>query len=113
MAKLSLILMAAPLALTGLSVPAAAQEGKSAVVRYDDLNLSSTQGRERLEWRIASAIRNVCDSRPHYRQTLTERALSRECEVAAHRDTNVKLAGLLGGEGAALADRGQVIVGAP
>ncbi|HMO75507.1 MAG TPA: UrcA family protein [Sphingopyxis sp.] len=113
MAKLTLILLAAPLALTGFSVPAAAQEEKSVVVRYDDLNLSTAPGRERLQWRVASAIRSVCDSRPHYRQTLTQRAQALECEAAARRDADVKLAGLFSGDGTALAGRGQIVVAAP
>ena len=113
MAKLTLILLAAPLALTGLSVPAAAQEERSVVVRYDDLNLASTPGRERLKWRVASAIRTVCESRPNYRQPLAQRAKALECEAAARRDADVKLAGLFSGDGTALAGRGQIVVAAP
>ncbi len=54
MAKFS-FLLAAPIALAGFSVPAAAEddgERHTVVVRYDDLNLSSVGGRERLTTRV-------------------------------------------------------------
>src|SRR3546814_10685932 len=55
MAKLSLMLLAAPLATAGFSLPAAANpaaqddgERPPAIVRYAALNLSSAEGRGRL-----------------------------------------------------------------
>lgn len=112
MSKLiSLTLLAAPLMLTGLSVPAAAQEKQSVVVHYDDLNLSSAKGRERLTTRVKMAVRQVCNTR--LAQGVQAQAKARACENFAMRDADVKLAGLFNGNGTALADRGPVIVAAP
>lgn len=114
MAKFSLLLLAAPLTLAAISTPVAAQEQKkSVVVRYDDLNLASAAGRERLTARVNRALQQVCDSRPHYRQTLSERADALECEADARRDTDVKLAALFNGASARFADQGGVVVAAP
>jgi UrcA family protein len=114
MAKLVLTLLAAPLALTSLSMPAAAQEPKTVVVRYDDLNLASVTGRERLNTRIKYAIQTVCETRPSFRPDLRQRAYSQQCAKTATRDADVKLASLLNGNGTALADRGgKIVVSAP
>ena len=113
MAKLSMILLSAPAMCIGLAVPAAAEddgERRTVVVRYDDLNLASVEGRDRLATRVKSAVRTVCNSRPHYRQSLTERATALECEGATMADAEVKLAGLINGDGTRLADRGRTIV---
>lgn len=119
MAKLSLILLSAPLACIGLSIPAVAAakddgERRTVVVRYHDLNLASVEGRERLNSRVKSAVRKVCNSRPNYRPTLNELAQSQTCEAATMADADAKLAGLLNGDGTRLADRGQtILVSAP
>ncbi len=111
MAKLIPILLAAPLAITGLSLPAAAQEKQSVVVRYDDLNLSSALGRERLTTRVRMAVIEVCGMRDV--RDLKAKAKANTCKKIAMRDAEVKLAGLFNGNGTALADRGPVIVAAP
>ena len=111
MAKLTLILLAAPIALTSLSMPAAAQEKKTVIVRYDDLNMASVSGRERLQTRVKMAVRDVCAARLAQGLRATQKA--RQCETVAMRDADVKLAGLLNGNGTALADRGPVVVAAP
>lgn len=112
MSKLiTLTLLAAPLMLTGLSVPAAAQEKQSVVVRYDDLNLSSVSGREQLNKRVKRAVRQVCNTR--LAQGLQAQAKARACEDFAMRDADVKLAALFNGSGTALADSGPVLVAAP
>ena len=115
MAKFSLITLAVPMALAGFSVPAAAEddidgERHSVVVRYDDLNLLSAQGRERLTTRVKYAVQEVCGTRLNYRQTLRERAASNRCEDTAMADAGVKLADLFKGEGSRLADRGRIVV---
>lgn len=113
MAKLSLILLLAPAALVGTSAASAAQaadEPRSVVVRYHDLNLASVEGRARLNTRVKSAVKTVCESRHSYRRTLTERAKVDRCEDTALADADVKLAGLLNGNGARLADRGTIVV---
>jgi UrcA family protein len=111
MAKLTLILLAAPIALTSLSFPAAAQEKKTVVVRYDDLNISSVSGRERLNTRVRMAVRDVCGTR--LAQGLRAEQKARYCEEVALKDADVKLAALFNGDGTALASRGPVIVAAP
>lgn len=116
MAKLSLILLSAPIACIGLSVPAAAAaddgdgERRTVVVRYNDLNLASVEGRDRLNSRVKSAVRTVCNSRPNYRPTLHERAHALNCEKVTMADADVKLASLLNGDGTRLAGRGQTIM---
>jgi UrcA family protein len=114
MAKFS-FLLAAPVALAGFSVPAAAEddgERHTVIVRYDDLNLSSADGRERLTTRVKSAVQKVCGTRLHYRQSLRERAVADRCEDSAMADAGVKLAGLFNGESTRLADRGRIVVAA-
>lgn len=113
MAKFSLILLGASIAGIGLGVPAAAQDNedrRSLVVRYHDLNLASVEGRSKLQSRVKSAVRKVCNSRPKHRPTLHELALAQDCEAATLADAGVKLANLLNGGGARLADRGQTIL---
>lgn len=116
MANLTFILLAAPMALAGLSVPAAASEDdgerRTAVVKYGDLNLSTAKGREALTSRVKYAVRKVCNSRPHYRQTLAERAPAIQCEKSAMADADVKLAALFNGDGARLADAGRLVIAA-
>lgn len=117
MAKLSLILLAAPTVLVGLTVPAAAEEDserRTVVVRYHDLNLASVDGRERLTTRVRMAVQKVCGSRPLYRQTLRERSSTQFCERATLDDADLKLAALFNGDGTRLADRGgKILVSAP
>jgi len=119
MAKFSMILLSAPLACIGLAIPAVAAakddgERRTVVVRYHDLNLASVEGRERLNARVKSAARTVCNSRPHYRLTLNELAQAQDCEAATLADADVKLAGLFNGDGTRLAERGRTItVAAP
>jgi len=114
MAKFS-FLLAVPVVLAGFSVPAAAEdEGDrhTVVVRYDDLNLSSVGGRERLTTRVKYAVQKVCGSRPLHRQGIRERSIANRCEDSAMADADVKLAGLFNGESARLADRGRIVVAA-
>lgn len=112
MAKLPLILMAAPLVAAAAVAPVAAQDDmRSIAVRYDDLNLASETGRERLETRVRFAVRQVCGV--HGRLTLRERASALACSAEATRDTKVRLAALFSGQGSRLADSGQMTVAAP
>lgn len=118
MAKLTLILLSAAITGAGVSVPAAAEDNddrRSVLVRYHDLNLASVEGRAKLDSRVKSAVRKVCNSRPKHRPTLHELALAQECEAATLADAEVKLAGLLNGAGGTqLADRGQpILISAP
>lgn len=114
MAKFSFIL-AVPLAITGIVTPAAASDQvddpQSVTVRYDDLNLSSQSGRDRLTTRVKTAIRQVCGS--YSRRTLAEHAETRRCQAEATRNTDTQLASLFNGTHARLADRGPLIVAVP
>ncbi len=115
MTKFSMILLSAPVACIGLTIPATASaqdegERQTVIVRYDDLNLASVKGRDRLAMRVKSAVYAVCDSRPHHRPSLAERASSSKCENATMADADAKLASLLNGDGTRLADRGRTIM---
>lgn len=113
MSKLAITLLAAPLALAGATAPAfAGDDVRSIVVRYDDLNLTSASGRDRLTQRVKNAVETVCDSRPHYRPTLADRARAAKCEAITMRDANVKLAAVLDGSGTQYADKGGMTVSA-
>ena len=115
MTKFSMILLSAPAACIGLAVPAVAAandegERRTVVVRYDDLNLASVEGRDRLATRVKSAVRTVCNVLPHYRPTLNERVSASKCENATMAEADVKLVGLINGDGTRLADSGRTIV---
>jgi UrcA family protein len=113
MSKLAITLLAAPLALAGVAAPAFAEDDvRSVVVRYDDLNLTSASGRDRLIQRVKNAVEIVCDSRPHYRPTLAERARAAKCEAITMRDADVQLAAVFDGSGAQYADKGGMTVSA-
>lgn len=112
MAKLFLLL-AAPLAFAGFTVPAAAEENgerHTVIVRYDDLNLSSVDGRKRLTTRVKLAVEKVCGIRDDYRQMLGVRAIAQRCQDSTMADADLKLAGLFNGSGTALADRGGIVI---
>jgi UrcA family protein len=110
MAKLSFLLLAASVTTAGLSVPAAAEEDERprAVVRYDDLNLASVAGRERLSTRVRTAVKRMC--RTDFRQTLQQRAGARMCKVHAMRSVEPQLAALLNGNGTAFAGKDGAVV---
>lgn len=112
MAKFPLMLLAAPLATAGIAVPAFAQDDtRSVSVSYEDLNLSSERGRERLTTRVKMAVRKVCGSPG--RVTLSERAAENACKALAMRDAETKLAALFNGGGTRLAEQEAVVVAAP
>jgi UrcA family protein len=116
MAKLSFLLLTAPMAFVGATVPAAAEdngERRTVVVSYNDLNLASVDDRARLTKRVKSAVRVVCGSRSGPWQGLRDRTQSLRCERATMADADIKLAGLLNGNGTRLADRGRIFVAAP
>jgi UrcA family protein len=112
MAKLSLIMLAAPLMAAGINAPAFAEsETRSVTVSYDDLDLSSESGRERLTTRVQMAVKRVCGSAD--RQTLRERAARQACELNARREADTQLASLFNGSSARLAEQRPVVVAAP
>lgn len=114
MSKLLTILAVAAVATAGMALPAAAQTDDSAPsveVRYDDLNLASSVGRDRLDTRIRSAIRQVCYSEPS--PTLRQRVSAQRCEQQAMRSVEPRMAALLNGQSAHMASTRQPINAAP
>lgn len=113
MSKLTLILTAA-LAASSIAVPSLAQDGgdkATATVRYDDLNLASAAGRERLDTRVRTAIKSMCAA--DSRQNLQQRAASLECEAAAKRSIEPQMAALYNGASVKFASEKPPVVAAP
>lgn len=65
-----------------LSHPATAAPGKSAIVHYTDLDLTSAAGKRTFERRLASAAVSVCGGHPDYRD-LTGTSVHRRCVASA------------------------------
>ncbi len=65
----------------GATISHAADEPRTTVVQYGDLNLASPQGIQRLYQRIAAAANAVCDSRDH--RSLQAFAHDRSCKTAS------------------------------
>jgi UrcA family protein len=68
-------------------------ESQSTTVRYADLDLASSEGRRRLERRIAFAIDRVCDL-PHAEQ-LAQRDRVATCRAEARRQADTLAARLV------------------
>lgn len=113
MLKSTLITASVALAAIGGAAPAMAQDDDAprVLVRYDDLNLSSAAGRQRLDTRVRLAIRSVCMVGP--RVSLRERAESRECEKQARLRVDPQVALLLNGDGAKFASEKPPVFAAP
>ena len=109
MAKLSLILLAAPIALTSFSVPALADEPVR-IVRYHDLDLANAEHRDQLKARVRVAVRQVC--RSNQRPTIEAVRAEQQCTRHATRDSDTKLASLFDNHGAQYADRASMVVAA-
>lgn len=94
--KFMMSMLAAPMALAGLAVPAAAQDDRPrAEIPYGDLDLASSEGRAQLQKRVDSAIAQMCGTRTSHRQTLRQTLQSMKCRDEARRDAEVKVASLL------------------
>lgn len=113
MLKPTLMLMIAITATGGASTTAMAQEGETPqiMVHYNDLDLTTTSGRERLDLRVRTAIRSMC--KVGERQPLRQRAMVQECVAQAHRSVEPQLASLLGGSSARFASEKPPVVAAP
>jgi UrcA family protein len=116
MAKLSFFMLGLPMVIAGAAVTdtaAAEDEPRRVTVRYDDLNLSSVEGREQLAKRVRFAVRSVCPSTTA-RTSLIEPAYVRQCEAEAGHRAETRVAALLSGHGARFADHGtQPVITAP
>ncbi len=111
MSKLTLILVAALASTTAAPALAQDDDAPSVVVRHDDLNLASVSGRERLDARVRSAIRQVCNT--GQKLDLKVRAAALECEADAKRSIEPQLAALYNGSGAKFASDKPAVVAAP
>jgi len=111
--KPTLMLMIAMTATGGASATAMAQEGDTPqiLVHYNDLDLTTTSGRERLDLRVRNAIRSMC--KISERQPLRQRAMAQECVAQAHRSVEPQLAALLNGSSARFASEKPPVVAAP
>jgi UrcA family protein len=107
MAKIINIALAAAVLATGLAVPAMAgdTEKVSVEVRYDDLNLTSASGRERLETRVRSAVRRIC--RVGVSKNLELIRAAQTCATQAMVDADTKMASLIESKGVAYAERAE------
>ena len=74
-----------------VSTPSCA-ETVSQTVRYADLNLANSAGRNVLAMRVAGAIRQICG--PAGSRDLNQAANSRNCFATARKDADVKVATL-------------------
>ena len=52
-------------AVSGISAPAFAGEAPQVLVRYDDINLASSEGARQLQARVTRAASTVCDTSDH------------------------------------------------
>ena len=84
--------MIGALALAATLPAAAAAETR--LVRYDDLNLASPAGFERLERRINHAAREVCRASSDYRQTLILLPETKKCIAEAKAGAMAQVARL-------------------
>lgn len=113
MTKAPLMMVALAVATTGIAAPAKAQDDDMprVTVPYSDLNLASVDGRKRLDTRVRSAIREVCQTEP--RPTLRQRAIEQACAADAIRSTQVQVAALVNGHNARLAATKQPVLAGP
>ena len=87
----NILLLAMPFLLAG-AAPAAqlpSHAKVSSTVRYDDLNLSTTEGKARLERRLSRAVRTLC--RPSGRLTLSESDAMNACIESARASVRQNL----------------------
>ena len=80
----------AALALAGTATPAVAEEERTIVISYADLNLLNPAGLERLERRIRLAVRQVCGMADPGSQFATD--LPNNCRKQARLGVNPQIA---------------------
>ena len=66
-------------------------EPTTRVVRYDDLDLASAKGRERLQARVRMAVNSVC-GHSDGRRTLSEKMAAERCRKAARQQSEAQVA---------------------
>ena len=65
-------------------------EPTTRVVRYDDLDLTSAKGRERLETRVRMAVNSACGYREA--RSLSEKVMAERCRKAARQQSEAQVA---------------------
>lgn len=95
------LLAVAVAAMLSPSSAFAQADAPSVRVAHGDLNLSTTAGRERLERRLATAVKRVCPS--IYARELVAQQIARSCIAETHASLKQTVASLLKGQGVALA----------
>lgn len=94
-----------------IEVTADPAEVPTARVLFGDLDLASAAGRDRLRWRIRSAVRQVCPQ--HGRAPLAEVLAARACRTAALEEAQVKMERIFHTQSAgAASDKGTLLVAA-
>ena len=83
MATPKLMILSVTLASALMATTPAMANVKTKEVRHADLDLSSEEGRTRLETRIRQAVKHVCGTPRGW--TLAERQDQQNCEAAAYR----------------------------
>ena len=82
----------AALAFIASAAPAAAQDLPSVTVAYDDINLATPAGQKRLDRRIESAARVVCDYERHLTGTRIVNSETRMCLEKARASARADVA---------------------
>ena len=85
MKKITLSIAATALGVVGATSPATAGTPtvQTQSVSYADLNLTSAEGQEALEWRLKSAARKVCRYKEHSPYEVRSRSIARKCYATA------------------------------
>ena len=97
----TLLLTIAAAAMLSPSYAYAQVAAPSVRVSYADLNLSTADGRERLERRLAAAVKRVCPSA--YARELVTQQNSRSCAADTHARLKQTMASLTKKQGVAFA----------
>lgn len=84
MATPKLMILSLTLASAVMATTPAMANVKTKEVRHADLDLSSAEGRERLQTRIRQAVKQVCGTPRGW--TVAERQDRENCEAAAYRN---------------------------
>lgn len=82
MATPKLMILSVTLASALMATAPAMADVKTTDVRYSDLDLSSAEGRDRLQLRIKQAVKRVCSSPRAF--TIEERLDQQNCQKAAY-----------------------------
>ena len=100
MAKLSLFLLVAPVAVAGGAPALAADDDgeRHAYVSYNDLDLAKSDGQDMLRDRVFKAAHQVCGGNSLQRLTLRDHTLYVKCRDAAIRDAEPQLVMLFSGK---------------